>query len=358
MKKIIIITLVVLLLGGGAAYYFLMKKTATTKSEIKIVSPVLGKIEVLISTTGNVQPKNRVAMKPTVDGRIDSILVEEGAKVKKGQVLALLSSTERTIVLDAARNQGPKVIKHWEEVYKQTPIIAQIDGEVIVRNVEPGQSITQATAVLVLSDRLIVDAKVDETDIGKVEVGMEANISLDAYPDVKEKGVVNHISYESTLVNNVTTYDVEIKPNKIPSVFRSGMSANIDIIQNRKKDILVLPLAAIRNDSKSSRGNRTGSGGSSGQREARTTNNSGGSDNYVMVQKEGVAEPVKVIVKTGIADAANIEIIDGVGPEDKIIIESKKFSLTAGAPGNSPFMPARPAPGTGGGGGATRPAGR
>ena len=358
MKKIIIITVVVLLLGGGAAYYFYGNKTAAKKSEVKIVSPVIGKIEILISTTGNVQPKNRVEMKPTVAGRVDSILVEEGDKVKKGQILAWLSSTERTVVLDAARSQGPEVIKHWEDVYKQTPIIAQIDGEVIVRNVEPGQSVTQATAVLVLSDKLVVNAKVDETDIGKVKVGQEARISLDAYQDVKERGTVDHISYESKLVNNVTTYDVEIIPKNIPSVFRSGMSSNVDIIQDRKKDILILPLAAVRKESSGSgrSGKSTdsrqgkGSGGSDSRESNQNKNNASIGDSYVMVKKEGVLEPVKVIVKTGLADAANIEIISGIGPDDKIIIESKKFSLSTGAPGSSPFMPARPVAGAGGGG--------
>jgi len=289
-------------------------------------------------------------MKPTVDGRVDSILVEEGDKVKKGRILAWMSSTERAILLDAARSQGAEAIKHWEEVYKQTPIIAQIDGEVIVRNIEPGQSVTKTTAVLVLSDKLVINAKVDETDIGKVKVGHEAKISLDAYPEVRERGTVTHISYESKMVNNVTTYDVEIIPNKIPSVFRSGMSSNVDIIQERKKDILILPLAAVRKDSKDSKDSK-GSKGSRGSKEStgseeskdkKESINSG--ESYVMVKREGVLEPEKVIVKTGLADNLNIEIVSGVGTDDKIIIESKKFSLSdkAGA-ANNPFMPSRPA---------------
>jgi len=345
MKKFWIITIIILLIGGGAAYYFYGSKAKIKTSEIKIVSPGTGKIEITISTTGNIQPKNRVDMKPTVDGRVDSILVEEGDKVKKGQILAWMSSTERTVVLDAARSQGPEVIKHWEDVYKQTPIIAQIDGEVIVRNIEPGQSVTQATAVLVLSDRLIVNAKVDETDIGKIKVGQEAKISLDAYPDVKEKGKVDHISYESKLVNNVTTYDVEITPNKIPSVFRSGMSANVEIIQERKKDILILPLAAVKNESKTSKGSKGGRNNKDSE-----TGSPAKSESYVMVQKEGALEPVKVTVETGIFDAANIEIVSGVKLEDKIIIEEKKFKIAdKTAAGTSPFMPSRPAGGAGGG---------
>ena len=331
MKKFIIITVVVLLLGGGgAAYYFYGTKTETKKNEVRLVSPETGKIEVVISTTGTVQPKNRVEIKPTVDGRVDSILVEEGDKVKKGQILAWMSSTERAVLLDAARSQGAEAVKHWEEVYKQTPLIAQIDGEVIVRNIEPGQSVTQATAVLVLSDKLVINAKVDETDIGKIKVGLEAKISLDAYPEVREKGTVDHISYESKIVNNVTTYDVEIAPKNIPAVFRSGMSAAVNIIQESKSDILTLPLAAVKKDSKSSKDSR----GSTGSEESKSGRS------YVMVQKEGAFEPVKVTVETGVADSTNIEIISGVGVEDKVVIEGKKFKLSdKSSAGTSPFMP-------------------
>ena len=357
MKKILIITVVALLLGGGfAAYFFFGPKAKTAKSEIKIVSPETGKIEISISTTGTVQPKNRVEIKPTVAGRVDSILVSEGDMVKKGQTLAVMSSTERAVLIDAARSQGEEAVKHWEEVYKQTPIIAQIDGEVIVRSVEPGQSVTQATAMLVLSDKLIVNAKVDETDIGKIKVGQEARISLDAYPDVKEMGIVGHISYESKIVNNVTTYDVEIIPRKIPAVFRSGMSAAVNIIQERKRDILLLPIAAVKKESRKSEEsakngentNRTTTDDSQGRGSRGGRNRGGGerkessetTEGYVMIKKEGVLEPVKVMVKTGISDSANIEIVSGVGPEDKVIIESKKFSIAdKSSTGTNPFMP-------------------
>lgn len=349
MKKIIIITVVVLILGGGAAYYFFGNKTTEKKNEIQIVSPEIGRIEIFISTTGTVQPKNRVEMKPTVDGRVDSILVQEGDRVKKGQILAWMSSTERAVLLDAARSQGAEEVKHWEEVYKQTPIIAQIDGEVIVRNIEPGQSVSPSTAVLVLSDKLVVNAKVDETDIGKIKIGQEAMISLDAYQDVKERGTVDHISYESKIVNNVTTYDVAIIPKSIPVVFRSGMSATVNIIQERKRDILLLPLAAVKRESKSSKVSTesksiTDTSQRRGSRGGRTrVDDAENNESYVMIKKDGVLEPVKTMVKTGISDSTNIEIISGVSLGDKIVIESKKFMLAdKTSAGSSPFMPTAP----------------
>lgn len=91
----------------------------------------------------------------------------------------------------------------------------------IVRAVEPGQTVTSVDAVIVLSDRLIVKAQVDETDIGRVKTGQKATVSLDAYPREEIGADVDHISYESKLVNNVTTYEVDILPGEVPAVFRT-----------------------------------------------------------------------------------------------------------------------------------------
>ena len=163
-----------------------------------------------VITTGVVEPQNRLEIKPSISGRIEEILVHEGDHVRSGDVLAWMSSTERAALIDAARSQGNKELKYWEEVYKKTPLISPIDGEIIDRPVEPGQTVTTSDAVLVLSDRLVVNAQFDETDVGKVKIGQKAFITLDAYPDIQLDGVVDHIAYESQVINNVTIYDVDI----------------------------------------------------------------------------------------------------------------------------------------------------
>src|SRR3989339_323839 len=148
----------------------------------------------------------------------------------------------------------------------------------------------------------------------------------------------------------VSTHCWGIISKKNPAVFPFGMGFKGGIKKERKKDILILPLAAVRKDSKDSKDSK-GSKGSRGSKEStgseeskdkKESINSG--ESYVMVKREGVLEPEKVIVKTGLADNLNIEIVSGVGTDDKIIIESKKFSLSdkAGA-ANNPFMPSRPA---------------
>ncbi|RLI00640.1 efflux RND transporter periplasmic adaptor subunit, partial [Candidatus Bathyarchaeota archaeon] len=181
---------------------FLLKVRKNEPRDIiyREIHPFYGDICVTVSTTGIVEPQNRVEIKPPIAGRIEEILGKEGDKVKKGDVLCLMSSTERAALLDAAHLKGEKELKYWEEVYKSTPLIAPIDGQVIVRAVEPGQTVTVNDTILVLSDRLIVKAQVDETDIGKVKLGQRAVITLDAYPDIKVEARVNHISYESKII--------------------------------------------------------------------------------------------------------------------------------------------------------------
>jgi macrolide-specific efflux system membrane fusion protein len=242
-------------------------------------------------------------------------LVKEGQTVNIGQTLAWMSSTERAALLDTARSQGEESLRYWQEVYKPAPLIAPIDGKVIVRAVEPGQTVTSSDAVIVLSDRLIVKAQVDETDIGKVKIGQKAVISLDAYPQVKVNAEVNHISYESTTVNNVTIYEVDILPQKVPGVFRSGMSANVDIIEKSMDNILLIPLEAVKQDKEGT---------------------------FVILSRGKNTEPVKQKIMLGISDEQNIEVISGLRPEDKIIVKTQKYLPSkSNNAGGSPFMPFR-----------------
>ena len=274
------------------------------------IHPFYGDIHVLVSTTGVVEPQNRVEIKPPIAGRIEEILVKEGDEVKKGDVLCLMSSTERAALLDSAHLKGEKELKYWKEVYKPTPLIAPVDGQVIVRAVEPGQTVTVNDTILVLSDRLIVKAQVDETDIGKVKLGQRAVITLDAYPDIKVEARVNHISYESRIINNVTIYEVDILPDRIPEVFRSGMTANVDIVIQEKKNVLLLPQEAFVKE---------------------------GNQKFVLVKSSRGVVREKVI--TGLYDDRNVEILKGVSKEEIVLIPSRKYKLPARREVFSPFMP-------------------
>lgn len=283
---------------------------------VKEVSPHIGTIQSIISCTGTVLPKNRLEIIPPVSGRVDSIVVKEGEKVKKGQVLGWLSSTDRAALLDAAQSQGDEKYKYWQEVYKPIALMAPIDGEVIVATIQPGQTVTTADAVLVLSDQLIVRAQVDETDIGKIKVGQDAFISLDAYADTKIKAVVDHIYYESSTVNNVTIYKVDLIPAEVAPFFRSGMNASIDFIVKKKDNALLLTHEAV------------------------TTENG---QSYVLVRSgSNGQEFVPRLVELGLSQDKNVEILSGLSAEETVIVKSRKYLLPkAVSIGNNPFMPNR-----------------
>jgi membrane fusion protein, macrolide-specific efflux system len=243
-KKMFIIALIIIVLGGLFAVYY-VKAPSRNSDVIKEFFPAYKTLKSVISVNGIVEPENRIEINPPVSGRIEKIYVDEGDEVKAGDTLAIMSSTDRAALLDAARGQGADQVKYWENVYKPTPLIAPTNGQVIVREFEPGQTINTSTPILVLADKLIVKAQVDETDIGRVKKGQIVTIALDAYPDVKIQGKVSHISYESTVISNVTIYQVEIIPDNVPEIFRSGMSANVDIIRSNKENVLSIPEECI-----------------------------------------------------------------------------------------------------------------
>ena len=299
----------------GVAGFFVFKGSRSSEKPLDEIHPSRGTIRLVISTTGAVEPQNRVKIQSSVGGRIEEILVEEGQLVKKGIVLAMLSSTERAALLDAAKLQGQSEERYWNNVYKKTAVIAPMDGQVIVRSVDPGQTVTTSDSLFVLSDRLIVKAFVDETDIGRVKIGQKALIGLDAYPDIRVNGAVQHIYYESHLQNNVNIYNVDIIPDRIPDVFRSGMSANIKIIMQEKKGALLLPLSAVQ-----SRNGKT-----------------------VVFQKKGSTQAAMFYspVNIGLQDESNIEIVTGLTDSSVVLLPDTSFVLPKNSTGSNPFTPQR-----------------
>jgi macrolide-specific efflux system membrane fusion protein len=315
-KKLKIFFGIVIVLIGVVFWFYKTKQSRETGESVKEVQPKIGTIQNTISTTGTVLPRNRLEVKPPVNGRIDEILVKEGDKVKAGQILVWMSSTERAALLDAAVDQGQEKLNYWKEVYKPIPLMAPIDAEVIVATTQPGQTITNSDAVIVLSDLLIVRAQVDETDIGKVKEGQDALIELDAYPDQKIKAKVEHIYYESKTVNNVTIYQVDLLPDSVPDFFRSGMNATITFVTERKENALMLPVEAIiKQDNRS----------------------------LVFVKNGSGAEPVQREVQLGISDDKNAQILSGLSENDIVVVKSRKYMIPQSSDaGTNPFMPARP----------------
>lgn len=313
-KKKSLLFIIPIVLIVGIVLVFKFKPKANTDNLIKEVSPAYGAIQQIVSTTGTVLPKNRLEIKPPVNGRLEKILVKEGDIVKPGQILVWMSSTERAALLDASRGESEEKLKYWQEIYKPISLMSPIEAEVIVATAQAGQTITTNDAVIVLSDQLIVRAQVDETDIGKIKTGQNARISMDAYPDTKIKAVVDHIYYESKTVNNVTIYEVDLITEKNAPFMRSGMNASVDFVVNSKDKVLLVPVEVVQ---------------------------SGEDGKFVLVREYAGNEPEKRKVEAGISDERNVEIISGLDINEKVVVKSKKYVLPKSDTGTNPFMPSR-----------------
>lgn len=291
MRKVFIAIFIAVVAAGGI---FLARKNGKAP-QYRQIQPERGSIAVEFRETGQVSPRNRLEIKPPVSGRIENIAVVEGQRVKKGEVIAILSSSERAALLDAARSKGEDELKKWEDIYRPTPIIAPLDGFIIARNKEPGQTISESDVLLVMADKLIIEADVDETDLRYIKLGQKVDIILDAYPDDKFDGVVEHVAYESRLINNVTVYTVKIRPESAPENFRAGMTATIEVKSQRKDSALLLPFEAVTDKN----GAKT-----------------------VMVGRE-TGKPETRKVETGITNGKKIEILSGISENDAILIPAK-----------------------------------
>lgn len=314
-NKWIWIALFLVLGGGGFAVFRARTAETVTYREVKAHK---GDLELSILSTGTVQPENRLEIKPPIAGRIEKVLVDEGKVVKKGQILAWMSSTERAAMLDAARAKGKEETKRWEEMYQPTPILAPINGMIILRNIESGQTITNTDAVLVMSDRLTVKAQVDETDLAQIKLKQDATIVLDAYPSEKIPAVVDQIAYEAKTVNNVTTYLVDVLPIKAPETMRSGMTANVNFATESRKDVVLVATEAVR----------------AGE----------GKANVLVRGPNG--EPTEREISIGLSDGKRTEVTEGLSEGDVVLIAQAK----AKAAGVNPFMPKRPPRNSAGGG--------
>lgn len=307
---IIVASLVTTLIIAGGIYYFSNNKREVIYQEVQVTK---GPIKNTILSTGTVQPENRLEVKSPIAGRIEKILVNEGQTVKRGQVLAWMSSTERAALLDTAKSKGKEELAYWEEAYKPTPLMAPIAGQIILRNVEPGQTITIQDALLVMSDRLCVKAQVDETDISQVKLNQKVEVTLDAYAEHPMEGTVVHIAYESKTVNNVTTYLVDIIPTQIPDFMKSGMTANVVFTTSEKEDTLLLPASAIQKEN--------------------------GKFKVLLASADKKLDPQSLSIEVGVNDGKKVEILSGLKEGDTVLMP--KLSPTKKAE-NGPTSPLSP----------------
>lgn len=305
MKKLLVGIVFVAIVVAG--YFYWQKRNGDNPGQLsyETVRVERGNIEIKVLSTGTIQPYTRVEVSSSVSGRIDGVEVDEGDIVKQGDILAWISSEDRIALLDAARSglesaqkeNDPEAIGEAEmaykianKAYKPVPLTNSIAGEVINRSCEPGQNVSTQSILFVIADRLVAKVEVDEADIGKIKVGQETWIVLDAFPDERLKGRVSKISREGRLVSDVVVYDVLVDPLKVPRHWASGMTANVEFIAEKKDSILIIPKSAVK------------------EREGTS---------FVMVLED---QPTPRKIETGVTDGRVVEVTQGLKEGEKVIL--------------------------------------
>jgi len=166
-----------------------------------------------------------------------------------------------------------------------------------LKAVVEGQTVGASDVIYALSDQLIVIANVDEADIGKIKVGQPASVQLDAYQDVYTSGRVFQILEEGVNTNNVITYSVKIKLDKVPSFFKSMMSANIDITVNTFNNAVLIPFLAVGQDDNE--------------------------NSYVLVGDP--KKPTRKIIQTGVQEGDKMQVLSGLNAGDVILIKQAVY---------------------------------
>lgn len=255
---------------------------------------------VSVTATGTIEPVTSVEVGTQVSGIIDKIYVDYNSIVKKGQVIAELDRTNllselsnaETNLSDArsslsyqkanydryktlfdkgliAANDFEQArlsydqAKHQVAIQEQnvakaktnlgyTTITAPIDGVVLSKEVEEGQTVASAmttpTLFIIAQDltdmRVIAD--VDEADIGEVKEGQRVTFTVDAYPDDVFDGTVTQVRQEATTESNVVTYEVVISAPNDDLKLKPGLTANVTIFTLERSNVLCVPSKALK----------------------------------------------------------------------------------------------------------------
>ncbi len=188
-------------------------------------------------------------------------------------------------------------------------IVSPVNGIVVSRNVDVGQTVAASfqtpTLFNIAQDltKMQIDSSVVEADIGKINVGQPVEFTVDAYPEITFEGKVSEIRNAPIVVQNVVTYDVVVKVDNPELKLKPGMTANVSIIVSSKKDVLMIPNAALRFRP-------------SEMRKGAVEKGSG-----VWILEEG--KPKRVKVSTGISDGSFTELVQGdIKEGQEVIVES------------------------------------
>ncbi len=357
-----------------------------------------GDLTVLVTATGTLEPTNQVDVGSELSGIIDTVEVDYNDRVRVGQVLARLDTDklqaqvlQSQAALEAAR---AKVLEaqatvletglrseRWERLaakkmcsqedvdtslaaYKRAQaeegsakaqvseahakldfdrtnlakavIHSSIDGIVLVRNVEPGQTVAatfQAPVLFTLAEDLAkmeLHVDVDEADVGQVKAGQIAVFTVDAYPERTFPARITQVRYGAQEVEGVITYETVLDVDNSDLSLRPGMTATADIRIKRVENAILVPNAALR-FTPAVREKKPSSGGwisrliRHGPPSSASKQRKGpGAEQHqrrVWVSRGG--QPVAVSISTGSTDGIMTEVTGGeVGPGAVLVVDT------------------------------------
>jgi HlyD family secretion protein len=208
-------------------------------------------------------------------------------------------------------------------------VTSPMSGVVITKGVELGETVTsgvssynEGTVMFTIADlkSLIIRINLNEVDIAKVRVGQPARVTLDAYPQKTFAGKVRFVAPAAKVVDKIKVFEIEVALDKLDESFRTGMSANVEILGERRAKALSLPLEALQRREGQTVVYRLKSGLAPEKiEEAREALD--GRSKFVWMSEnwKEYFEPVQV--NAGIATLERVEIMSGLRPGDQVALE-------------------------------------
>jgi HlyD family secretion protein len=297
-KRVLIIGIAVALAAVAGVLLFARRGSAEPKFRKAKVDK--GDVVATVTATGTLSAVTTVKVGSQVSGIIAKLYVDFNSAVKKGQLLTELDPTpfQQTVEqrradlekakvelrnaeislkraksltaqqllsqsdLDGAQTtrdsaaaavaQSQAALKQAETNVSYTRITSPIDGVVVDRQYDVGQTVAasfQAPVIFTIAQDLTkmqVLTNIDEADVGRVRVGQEATFSVDAFPDQPFRGAVSQIRLSPQTVQNVVTYPVVLDVANLDLKLKPGMTANVQVPVEVRKDVLRVPNAALR----------------------------------------------------------------------------------------------------------------
>src|SRR5438874_2221394 len=379
-----------LIVGLLIIVFVLRRCTSSGSASYQTATVTQGAITQSVTATGTLNPVVNVQVGSQVSGNIAKLFADFNSQVKAGQVVAQIDpalfqatvtqaegdlanaqaalelakvNAVRTQDLFTKRNSAQADLDqamanlHQAEAnvkikqgaldkakadLEHCTITSPIDGVVISRNVDVGQTVAasfQAPVIFQIANDLTkmqIDSNVAEADIGAVSVDQDVDFTVDAFPTRTFHGKVVQVRNAPITVQNVVTYDTVIGVGNPDLKLKPGMTANVSIIIAHKDNVLQMKNAAlryrpaeatpgeVRPRSPAPAGARGGAG-----REQRT------SERTVYVLSRGQPQPVQI--KTGISDGVVTEVIEGLKEGDRIITAELASKSPAASPPPNPF---------------------